>query len=290
MKLKDGITFHHEHVTIDLSGVKKNDDCNVNCFDETATEFKELKSKNVNNIIDVTNRGIGRNIEYILKMEKETGMNILCSTGYYKEPFFPKEVYDLSEKELSKTMIKEITCGIENTEIKADVIGEIGTSKDKITESEKKVFKASSMAHVETGNPIVTHTTLGTFGLEQIEIFNSYGVNLDKVIISHVDLTGDLEYILRLIDKGVNVAFDTIGKENYKPDKLRVDLLKEICRRGLSERVLMSMDITRKSNLKTRGGIGYSYLIDNFIPKLKEAGLTSKEIDNMTKNNIRRII
>ncbi len=272
MKLKDGMTFSHEHVTIDLSGVKKTDDCNVNCFDETKAEFKELKSKNVNNIIDLTNRGMGRNVEYILRMEEETGMNILCSTGYYKEPFLPKEVYDLSEVELSKIMIKEITSGIENTSVRPDIIGEIGTSKNTITELEKKIFQASSRAHIDTGKPIVTHTTLGTFGLEQVEFFKSYGVNLDKVIISHVDLTGDLDYILRLIDKGVNVAFDTIGKENYQPDHLRSKMLKEICNRGLSERVLLSMDITRKSNLKTRGGIGYSYLIDNFIPRLKKRG------------------
>ena len=50
------------------------------------------------------------------------------------------------------------------------------------------------------------------------------------------------------------------------------------------------MDITRKSNLKTRGGIGYSYLIDNFIPRLKKEGLDSKEIDNMTRDNIKRIL
>ncbi|HDK7174300.1 TPA: phosphotriesterase-related protein [Clostridium botulinum] len=290
MKLKDGMTFSHEHVTIDLSGVKKTDDCNVNCFDETKAEFKELKSKNVNNIIDLTNRGMGRNVEYILRMEEETGMNILCSTGYYKEPFLPKEVYDLSEVELSKIMIKEITNGIENTGVRPDIIGEIGTSKNTMTELEKKVFQASSRAHIDTGKPIVTHTTLGTFGLEQVEFFKSYGVNLDKVIISHVDLTGDLDYILRLIDKGVNVAFDTIGKENYQPDHLRSNMLKEICNRGLSERVLLSMDITRKSNLKTRGGIGYSYLIDNFIPRLKKEGLDSKEIDNMTRDNIKRIL
>ncbi|EHN13469.1 phosphotriesterase family protein [Clostridium sporogenes] len=290
MKLKDGMTFSHEHVTIDLSGVKKTDDCNVNCFDETKEEFKELKSKNVNNIIDLTNRGMGRNVEYILRMEEETGMNILCSTGYYKEPFLPKEVYDLSEVELSKIMIKEITSGIENTSVRPDIIGEIGTSKNTMTELEKKVFQASSRAHIDTGKPIVTHTTLGTFGLEQVEFFKSYGVNLDKVIISHVDLTGDLDYILRLIDKGVNVAFDTIGKENYQPDHLRSNMLKEICNRGLSERVLLSMDITRKSNLKTRGGIGYSYLIDNFIPRLKKEGLDSKEIDNMTRDNIKRIL
>ncbi|WP_040212529.1 phosphotriesterase family protein [Clostridium polynesiense] len=290
MKLVDGITYSHEHVTIDLSGVKKNDDCNLNCYDETVLEFKELKSKGVNNIIDVTNRGMGRNVDYMVRVSKDTGMNILFSTGFYKEPFLPEEAYELDEKTLSKLFISEIEEGIENSGYKASIIGEIGTSKDTITDMERKVFNAGARAHTETGVPIITHTTLGTMGLEQIELFKEFNVNLSKVIISHVDLSGSLDYILRLIDKGVNVAFDTIGKENYQPDGLRIDLLREISKRGYSDQVLMSMDITRKSHFKTRGGMGYSYLLDKFIPSMLEEGISQEDIDKMTKSNIVRIL
>lgn len=289
MKLLDGITYSHEHVTIDLSGVKNNEDCNLNDYEKTVEEFQELFSKGVRNIIDVTNRGMGRNVEYMEKVSKATDINIVYSTGYYKAPFLPEEVYRLSDRELSKIMIKEILDGIEGSNVKANVIGEIGTSKDKIEDEERKIFVAGTKAHVETGKPIITHTTLGTLGLEQISIFENLGVDLDKVIISHVDLTGDIDYILRLIDKGANVAFDTIGKENYQPDGLRIDMLYEICKRGLSDKVLMSMDITRKSNLKSRGGVGYAYLLDTFIPRLTEKGIHRKHIDNMTKYNALRI-
>ena len=47
MKLVEGITYSHEHVTLDLSGVKQNDDCNLNVFDETVEEFKDLYKKGV---------------------------------------------------------------------------------------------------------------------------------------------------------------------------------------------------------------------------------------------------
>ena len=42
MKLADGYTLMHEHVTINLSGVKKDEDCRLNCFEETVKEFKSL--------------------------------------------------------------------------------------------------------------------------------------------------------------------------------------------------------------------------------------------------------
>ncbi|MFL0268836.1 phosphotriesterase family protein [Candidatus Clostridium radicumherbarum] len=290
MKLQEGITYMHEHVTIDLSGVKKDLDCKLDLLDETIEEFKELKKKGVANVLDVTNRGMGRNIEYALKVKEETGVNIIFSTGYYKEPFLPEEVYRLSEHELKDIMLKEIIEGIDDTNIKAQVIGEIGTSKDKITPIERMLLSLGARVQDETGKPISTHTTLGTLGLEQLEILRENGANLNKVIIGHVDLSGDFDYILRLIDKGAYVAFDTIGKVNYMPEEKRLVMLKEICKRGLSNRVVMSMDITRKSHLKNKGGLGYSYLLDYFIPFIKENGIAESDIENMLIKNAREIL
>ena len=60
IKLKDGYTLMHEHVTIDLSGVKKDLDCRLDCFEETVEEFKELYRLGVRNVLEVTNMGMGR--------------------------------------------------------------------------------------------------------------------------------------------------------------------------------------------------------------------------------------
>ena len=279
----------HEHITIDLSGIKKDSDCKLDIMDDSIEEIRALKSFGVSNIIDVTNRGMGRNIEYILEVSKETDINIISATGYYKEPFFPEEVYKLSQKELTCVMVKEIIQGIESTGVKAGIIGEIGSGKESISDIEKKVLKAAAAAHMETGKPISTHTTLGKLGIEQVKIFKDMGADLNRIIIGHVDLSGDIEYILRLIDKGVYVAFDTIGKINYMPEEKRLEMLVEICRRGLSGRVVMSMDITRKSHLKKRGGLGYGYLIEKFIPYIKENGIGQKDIDIMLIHNPMKI-
>lgn len=290
MVIKDGITYMHEHITIDLSGIKKDMDCRLDTMDETIEELKNLKKLGVSNILDVTNRGMGRDMDYLLKVREKTQINIILSTGYYKEPFLPEEVYRLTEKELAKIMTDEILLGIDDTGVKAGVIGEVGTGRGAVTEMERKVLNAASRAHLETGRVITTHTTLGTLGLEQIEIFKEYGVNLEKVIIGHVDLSGDLEYILRLIDTGVFVAFDTIGKINYMPEEKRLDMLKEICRRGLSGRVVMSMDITRKSHLKAYGGLGYGYLLESFIPFINQNGINQEDIEKMLITNPVKIV
>ncbi|MCC0699581.1 phosphotriesterase-related protein [Clostridioides sp. ZZV15-6383] len=289
MKLVDGITLCHEHMYIDLSGIKENEDCRLDCQEETIKEMREIYGSGVRNIIEVTNIGMGRNLNYIKKIQEETNINFLLSTGFYKEPFLPKEVNSKTNRELADIMIKEIDLGIDNTDIKASIIGEIGTSKNCMTDLEKKVFEASAIAHRETSVPITTHTTLGTYGMEQIQLFKHYGVDLSKVVIGHVDLSGDLDYILRLIDQGIYVQFDTIGKSNYLEENKRVDLLYEIIGRNLEERVLLSVDITRKSHLKYKGGIGYNYLFETFIPMLRERGVKENSLTKILVENPKQL-
>lgn len=275
----------HEHTTIDLSRVKQLDDTNLNCIDATIEEFKELYAKGVRNIVDVTNLDMRRNPLYVQKVAKLSGINIIQSTGFYTEKFLPKIVSEWTTEELADFMVNEIQVGIEKTAIQAKMIGEIGTSKDGWAPNEKKVFQAAVRAQKVTGVPISTHTTLGTYGHEQVQFFKDNKVELSSVVIGHVDLSGDLEYILTMLDQGVYVEFDTIGKENYQPDALRVSLLKEIEKRGFADQVFLSMDITRKSNLKYQGGIGYSYLLDTFVPMMEAAGIKKTSIEKMLIHN-----
>ncbi|MUV37084.1 Phosphotriesterase like proteiny protein [Lentibacillus sp. JNUCC-1] len=252
--LVNGMTYMHEHTTINLSEVKNNEDCQLDAYEETVKEYKKLYKKGVRNIVDVTNFGMGRNIPYVERVAEETGINIVHATGYYQEKFYPIQVFRETKEQLADRMIKEITAGIKGTNVKASIIGEIGTSYNEWTDTEKKVFDAVVIAHKETGAPITTHTTLGTLGHEQVAFFKNNEVDLNRVIIGHLDLTGDADYILHVLKEGAFVEFDTIGKENYMPDQVRADILKEIQRKGYMDQVLLSMDITRKSHLEYQGG------------------------------------
>ncbi|WP_102029083.1 phosphotriesterase family protein [Salirhabdus sp. Marseille-P4669] len=283
--LKPGITYMHEHTTIDLSEVKNNEDCQLDVFSETVREYKKLYEKGVRNIVDVTNFGMGRNIPFVQKVAEESGINIIHATGFYQETFYPIQVFRESREELAERMINDITVGIKGTDVKAEIIGEIGTSHNKWTETERKVFEAVVIAHKETNKPITTHTTLGTLGHEQVAFFKENGVDLSRVIIGHVDLAGDADYIIHMLKEGAYVEFDTIGKENYMPDQVRADILKKIQELGLIDQVLVSMDITRKSHLEYQGGLGYAYLLDTFIPLLERSGITDESIDKVLVKN-----
>lgn len=287
--LKEGITLIHEHTRIDLSRIKGDDDTNLNCKEATIKEFSELYDYGVRNIVDVTNMGMGRDPEYVREVAEKSGINIIQSTGFYKEPFLPDFVYDMDIDELSDLIAKEIEEGIEDTGIKAQVIGEIGTSKDKIEAMEEKIFMASIKAHKKTGAIISTHTSLGTMALDQADMFIKEGVDPAKVVIGHQDLCGNLDQIKKLINLGFYVSFDTVGKNNYFPDVTRAEYLLDLQENNMLDRIFFSMDITRKSNLKYKGGIGYTYLFTEFIPLIKKAGISQESIDKILIDNPRRI-
>lgn len=288
--LADGYTLMHEHVKIDLSGVKNDIDCRLDLFDETVREFRKLKSLGVGNILEVTNIGMGRDIEYIERVAKESGIEILVSTGFYKEPFLPECVYSWPVEKLCELMVHEIEEGIGDSSIKASAIGEFGTSKGMMTRMEKKVFEACAKASIKTGRPVTTHTTLGTFALEQADLLMESGVDPERIVIGHMDLSQDVRLILELLSRKVNIGFDTVGKLSYAPDSFRMEALKEIFDRGYSHQVVLSMDITRRSHLESNGGIGYSYLFASFVPYLLENGFCQDDIDILLIDNPRRIL
>lgn len=287
--LKPGITYVHEHIPIDRSEVIEDEDALLDSQQLVIQELKELYKKGVRNIVEATCRGIGRNIAYAQKVATETGINIVQATGWYQSAFLPIEVYQLSVTQLAEMMIKDITIGIKNTDIKAGVIGEIATSKNRWTEQEEKVFNAAVIASKETHTPIMTHTSIGTLGHEQVEFFQKKHANLSKIIIGHVDLTGNPNYVLEMLKTGINVEIDTIGKNNYMSDAKRVEIIKAAQDAGFTDQIVMSMDITRKSHLKANGGIGYAYLLDSFIPELKAGGVTEGFINKMLVENPQRI-
>lgn len=285
----NGYTMMHEHITIDLSGVKKDTDCQLDCYAQTVEEFKKLYEYGVRRVVDVTADGMGRNPDYVSNVEKETGIRIVHSTGFYKEPFLPERVYGQTAQELADWMIGEIRNGIDGG-VKPGMIGEIGTSKNMMTETEKKVFDASVIAAKETGLPIYTHTTLGTYAPEQAAYFKATGLPMDRIVLGHLDLSGDLDYIRRVLDTGISIGFDTVGKNNYFPDAKRVEFLLALEAEGRLDQIVLSEDLTRKSHLKHKGGIGYGYLFETFIPMVKAAGLKQESLDKMLIHNPARIL
>jgi phosphotriesterase-related protein len=196
----------------------------------------------------------------------------------------------MSVPEIAKRFVEHITIGFPGTDIRAGIMGELGTHHRKITPTETNVLQAAALAQKETGVPIGTHALFTEIGIDQLNILEEAGADLDITLIGHVDTNRDLNYSRKLLARGVWIAYDAVGQLDKQTDELRAKSIVTLVREGHGKKMLISTDIAGRSRMVTHGGDGYGYLLNKFLPILKTAGLSDTEIATLTQENTRRYL
>ncbi|WP_191555861.1 phosphotriesterase family protein [Metabacillus idriensis] len=280
-----GVCACHEHLYVDLSRVKKNADTCLQDIELVIEDLESFAALGGKAIVEVTNDGMGRDVQQLAEISRKTGLQIIASTGCYKDPFIPDDKKEWNRDQFAEWMILEIADGIGETRIKPGVIGEIGSSLNEFKQIETELFHGAIEAAKYTKLPLSTHTTLGTCALEQINLFQKEGLLLEKVIIGHQDLNTNDDIVLEVLNSGAFTAMDTIGKENYRSDEDRISSVLKFIEKGFEDQLLLSSDLTRKSHLKSLGGQGYDSVLRLFIPALKNRGVSDSIIKKMLVTN-----
>lgn len=280
-----GICAAHEHLSIDLSRIKGDPDTILDDEQGVQEELKHFYQAGGRSLIELTNEGMGRHAERLKRLSKATGVHIVTCSGFYKDPFIPAFAENWQRGDFAAHFINEITGGIGGTGIFPGIIGEVGTSVNEIKPVEKELILGAGEAARETGLPVSTHTSLGTLGRRQVDMLFGLGVAKEQIIIGHQDLNSNKEEVLEVLEAGVFIGFDTIGKNNYRPDVERIEFLLDFIERGFHEQILLSADLTRKSHWKKHGGQGYDLVLNDFIPKLAARGVSGTVIRDLLVHN-----
>lgn len=284
--------------TLNLDPYALKDNLVMDDYKVQKKEIEYFKKAGGGTIVDLTLPGIGRDPVALKKLAEETGLNIIMGTGYYVSSTHKPCVKEQTEEQMAEDFVNELTVGIDGTDVKAGIIGEIGIS-ELFNDDERKVLRAAAIAHKKTGAPINVHINPWTVnGLESADILLSAGVNPKSICISHIDVENDLDYIYKLLNKGVYIEFDNFGKEYhvrrevrnsgyglFVSDIERVKLVKKLVDDGYIDQLLMSCDVCLKNILRTYGGYGYDHVLRNVLPMLEEEGLTKEQIDKIVKIN-----
>lgn len=303
-EIKDFDNSDEVKVAIDNLGVLNRDPYalrdNLKMTDEK-TQERELAWFGLSGgktIVDATTKGIGRDPRALKRISENTGINIIAGAGYYVYATHPKELLRMTLDEIADTIVKEIEVGLDGTDIKAGIIGEIGIS-EVFNENERRVLAASAIAQKRTGVGINVHINPWTVnGIEAADILLNSGVAADRICISHIDVEGNIDYIHALLEKGVYVEFDNFGKQYYVDrearhegygqfisDVERVRLLRRLIEEGYKSRILLACDVCLKTLLRSYGGWGYDHLLRNIIPVMIEEGISESDINLMLVDN-----
>jgi phosphotriesterase-related protein len=92
---------------------------------EVADEIARYRAVGGHTIVDVTPIGLGRDPARLQRFSRQHDLTIVMGTGWYRWPFHPSEVHELSIAALAERMVSDILRGDRTHQIKAGIIGEI---------------------------------------------------------------------------------------------------------------------------------------------------------------------
>jgi phosphotriesterase-related protein len=268
---------------------------------------EKVRSHGVQTVLDATPNDLGRNVEILREIAERSGVNIICASGYFSETqggscYFRTLSQFADGASLVYELIKrEVTEGIRDTGIRPGVI-KIATGEGAITDYERMFFKVAARVSKEDGVPITTHTERGTVGPEQAALLLSEGADPEHVLIGHSCGNTEMDYLLRILEKGVYIGFDRFGIEGVMgtpTDAERIRSLLGLIERGYANRIMISHDwinfwlarplvndIVAMVLPKWNAG----HFFEDVLPELRAAGVSEEQITTMLVDNPRRFL
>jgi predicted metal-dependent phosphotriesterase family hydrolase len=286
-----GMTLTHEHVFLEMWAadgqgyVGQSRD-----VDLLAAELGAFRAAGGTCLVDQTPGGAGRDPAGLREMSSRTGIAIVTGCGWYTEPYYPPgdDLARRSTADIAAQLIAEIADGLDGTGVRPGIIGEIGASQGWVSPLEERVHRAAARAQVATGLPLATHTLYHSTGAAQMAILDEEGVDPARVCIGHCDTFPSLDYCLAVARWGGYVSIDNVGHQAGDHEAAVRRLVLDLIDAGRAGHVLLSQDVGQVPELRSRGGRGYTYLIETFLPALREAGVPDDTIRTITVENPRR--
>lgn len=284
-----GLILPHEHLFTDLRGPETK---GYGVADESdfVRVMKPLmdaaKKAGVSTLVECTTIGVGRNIPYIARLGRDTGIHIVAPTGVYgRANFAPQKYASMSENDLARWMMEEIVIGIEDTGLRAGFI-KTAASDDALRPLEEKFLRASARASQQTGVAIASHTTRGEVARAQARILERMGVPMNRFIWVHAQAEPNIEIHQDLARQGVYIELDSVGSSEAEDSKI-LNLIRTLAAAGFAERILISHDAGWYNPGQENGGSqrGFTALTSQFIPKLRKAGFDDTFIRRVTREN-----
>jgi phosphotriesterase-related protein len=294
----DAVRFQWPHVS--TVGIQGNEPVEVPAdvhLDGAVKAARDIIELGVKTICDPSCMFLGRDIELMRAVAEASGLQVVPCTGIYTYDHLPMYFMSRSPDEIADLFVHDIETGIQGTETKAAFL-KCAADEPGVNENVEKVHRAVARAHVRTGVPIMAHSRPASdTAPRQIEIFEEEGVDLSRVQIAHCGDTDDVDYIERLIDKGVYVGLDRFGIEMYLPFDRRIPTTLALLERGYAERMFISADacvtldwfpLEVDKQMLAAGAVKdwtMTMVPSKVVPALKEGGATDEQIETMLVAN-----
>ena len=252
-------------------------------------------------LVDATSCGLGRDPDGLRAVSLAADVPVVMGAGYYAAPFHPPEVAELSEDEIFRGIVDDLTVGVGYHQIRAGIIGEIGMSWPP-EQSEMKVLRAAARAQRSTGAAMLIHPGRARSApAHHMQVVREAGGIASRTIMCHIDRTlFTVEEMATLATTGCILEFDLFGTESsyYPPapevdlpnDGMRVQYIRHLIDSGFQNQIVISEDVCRKTQLKPYGGEGYDHILKRVIPLMLRRGITKEQVRRITQETPNQLL
>lgn len=261
-------------------------------------ELKDFAAAGGNTVVEPTCQGIGRDPAALRRISEASGLNIVMGAGYYLAGSHPAKVATMSIDQIADEIVHEATVGVDGTDIRIGLIGEIGVSSE-FTVEEEKSLRGAARAQARTGLPLMVHLP-GWFrlGHKVLDIAEQEGAELHHTVLCHMNPShDDLAYQCELAARGAFIEYDMIGMDFFYADQQvqcpsdeeAAGAIVRLVERGHLDRILLSHDVFLKMMLTRYGGNGYAYILRHFLPRLRRHGVDEATLGILMRDNPRSV-
>jgi phosphotriesterase-related protein len=300
---KLGFTLSHEHIIASSAGIwqawPELFGGRARFIATAVDQLKRAKDEGVTSIIDCTTIDLGRDIRMMADVSRRSGMQVIAATGHWNDP--SNTMRSRTVEELAAFFVREITGGIEGTDIKAGVIKVANGGM--IDAFGEKLLRAAARASKMTGVPVTTHSPgAQRVGEKQAVIFEEEGLSPSKVCIGHTD-NSPADYQAGLVGRGYYVGMDQLPRGGPAPPgtplqgpgaltwQQRYAQIKALVDAGHANRMMLGNDHSLAMTLQTTASDplriaqnpdGMLFVVRKAIPALEQIGVSSDAIRTMT--------
>lgn len=263
-------------------------------YDRSLQELKAYRLAGGQTIVDAQPGDFGRDAEKLLRLSKDSGVNIIAVTGFHKLCFLEESALpELCEDALADRFANEITQGMgECQAAKAGVVKAAWDGNGLEDPTICKLFCAVAATAAQTGAPVLIHTEKDTQVFPMLRLFERYGVAADRILICHLDRTiPDPGLHAEVMAAGCTLCYDSVNRLKYVSHAQELELITRMCEAGFEDKIVLSLDTTA-ARLRSYGAadMGLDYLLKDYRSMLCDAGVTEETMEKFYKTNAAQIL
>jgi phosphotriesterase-related protein len=281
------LTDAHQHVWIERvigvdPGAPRLEDLSV-----VGAGLAAYKAAGGSALVDCQPDGAGRNAAVLAALAANSGVSIICCTGFHLKKYYPPDhwLWNASEAEAGDYFIRELQDGVSESPaggpVRAGFI-KVACTAD-LAGAPMRLLAAAAEASRQTGATVLAHTDQGASADLILRVLTDFGMSANRLVLCHMDKRPDAALHQTLAQAGALLEYDTFFRPKYDPEKNVWPLISRMLADGFAHGIAFGTDLADPESWREPGPAGLPAIL---APRLAEIGCAADVVAALTGTNI----